>query len=152
AGGLLAVEAWSNTDAEAEAEGSTAGSTATVGIGAAAAVNSIETHTLAWIGDAQVTANGIAVNAGTETLGDDEANRFSASAKAGAGAGKVGIAGALALNLLTTHTRAEVLEGARVDAEGGDVELEADSTTETSATALPDEPVDGGDFGVGASV
>ncbi|MHB8787319.1 MAG: leukotoxin LktA family filamentous adhesin [Thauera sp.] len=152
AGGRLAVEAWSNTDAEAEAEGSTAGSTATVGIGAAAAVNSIETHTLAWIGNAKVTANGIAVNAGTETLGDDEANRFSASAKAGAGAGKVGIAGALALNLLATHTRAEVLEGARVDAEGGDVELEADSTTETSATALPDEPVDGGDFGVGASV
>ena len=152
AGGRLAVEAWSNTDAEAEADGSAAGSTATVGIGAAAAVNSIETHTLAWIGDAQVTANGIAVNAGTEILGDDEENRFSASAKAGAGAGKVGIAGALALNLLETHTRAEVLEGARVDAEGGDVELEAGSTTETSATALPDEPVDGGDFGVGASV
>ena len=61
AGGRLAVEAWSNTDAEAEADGSAAGSTATVGIGAAAAVNSIETHTLAWIGDAQVTANGIAV-------------------------------------------------------------------------------------------
>ena len=32
-----------------------------------------------------------------------------------------------------------------MDAEGGDVELEADSTTETSATALPDEPSDRAD-------
>lgn len=152
AGNGLAVEAWSNTDASAAADGSAAGSTATVGIGAAAAVNDVKARTAAWIDDAQITANGIAVRAGTAVPGGDAGNSFTASAKAGAGAGKVGIAGALALNLLETRTSAEALEGARLDAEGGDVELAADSTAVTSATALPDEPADGGDFGVGASV
>lgn len=152
AAGALEVEASGNTDASASADGSAAGSTTTVGIGAAVAINSVTSHTAAWIGNAQVRAEGIAVRALMTAVDSDTVNSFSSSAKAGAGAGKVGIAGALALNLIDTRSTAEIHGGAELDADGHDIELRAESASETSATALPDEPASGGKLGVGASV
>lgn len=150
--GSLTVEASGNTDAGAHSDGSAAGSTATVGIGAAVSVNSATTHTRAWIGNADITANGLTLRAFMSDVAGDTVNTFATSAKAGAGGGKVGIAGALALNLIETHTTAEIHGGASVNADGGDVELSAESESVTSATALPDEPASGGKVGVGASV
>ncbi|HQZ02069.1 MAG TPA: leukotoxin LktA family filamentous adhesin [Thauera sp.] len=152
ASGALSVEASGNADASADADGSAAGSTTTVGIGAAVAVNSVRSATEAWIGNAKVSADGIAVRALMTDLGGDSENTFSATAKAGAGAGKVGIAGALALNILDTRSTAEIHGGALIDAEGGELELRAESESVTTATALPDEPASGGKLGVGASV
>lgn len=150
--GSLTVEASGNTDAGAHSDGSAAGSTATVGIGAAVSVNSATTHTDAWIGNADIFANGVTVRAFMTDIGGDTANSFTTSAKAGAGGGKVGIAGALALNLIESRTIAEIRDDASVDVGGGDLDVSADSESVTSATALPDEPASGGKVGVGASV
>src|SRR5690606_32157643 len=135
----------------AAADGSAAGSTATVGIGAAVAVNSATVLTDAHIGAADVTANGLAVRALMTDVGGDTTHTFAAEAKAGAGGGKVGIAGALALNLIDVGATAEIRTGARIDAGGGDVTLVAHSGSSTSASALPDGPASGGQVGVGAS-
>lgn len=152
AGGALTVDASGNADASADADGSAAGSTATVGIGAAVAINSVHSATEAWIGSTTVNAHGVAVRALMTDLGGDTENTFSAAATAGAGAGKVGIAGALALNILDTRNTAEIHDDASIDAEGGEIELRAESESVTTATALPDEPASGGKLGVGASV
>ena len=153
AGGALTVEASGNTDAAAHADGSAAGSTAMVGIGAAVAINSVTTRTQAWIGEgADITADGVAVRSFMTDTGDDTVNTFETSAKAGAGGGKVGIAGALALNLIDARSTAEIHGDASIDAGGGNVEVSASSESETTATALPDEPASGGKVGVGASV
>ena len=150
--GALTVSASNNTDAKASADGSAAGSTATVGIGAAVAINSANAASTAYIGDANVTANGVAVRSLMTDVGGDTTNTFGADAKAGAGGGKVGIAGALALNLIDVSSTAEIHSGAAVNAGGGDVELEAQSNSSTTAKALPDGPASGGQVGIGASV
>lgn len=150
--GTLTIQASNNTDAKAAADGSAAGSTATVGIGAAVAVNKVNALTEAYIGAATITANGVAVRAGMTDVGGDTSNAFAAEAKSGAGGGKVGIAGSLALNLVDVAATAEIHGGAAVNAGGGDVEVAAESASGTTARALPDGPASGGQVGVGASV
>lgn len=154
ASGGLYITASGNTDAAASADGSSAGSTAAVGIGAAVAINKVSAITAAWIGDAEVNTSGIELVAGMTDNGDDSQNSFAAEASSGAGGGKVGIAGALALNLIEVRSTATVRTGARVDAGGGDVLLAATSASSASAVAKPDEDggASGGEVGVGASV
>lgn len=150
--GTLTVQASNNTDARAAADGSAAGSTATVGIGAAVAVNTATARSEAYIGDADIATNGVAVRSLMTNVGGDTTNTFAAEAKAGAGGGKVGIAGALALNLIDVSSMAGIHAGAAVNAGGGDVEVTAQSNSSTTASALPDGPASGGQVGVGASV
>ncbi|MEI2420190.1 hypothetical protein V6O07_07940, partial [Arthrospira platensis SPKY2] len=124
-----------------------------VGIGAAVAINTVSSRTAAWIGEgADITADGVAVRSFMTDIDGDEINSFEASAKAGAGGGKVGIAGALALNVIDVQSTAEISRDASIDANGGDVKVSAHGASETTATALPDEPATGGKVGVGASV
>lgn len=150
--GALTVQASNNTDARAAADGSAAGSTATVGIGAAVAVNKATARSEAYIGDADISTNGVAVRSLMTNVGGDATNTFAAEAKAGAGGGKVGIAGALALNLIDVSGTAGIHSGAAVNAGGGNVEVTAQSNSSTTASALPEGPASGGQVGVGASV
>ncbi|MBL8225533.1 MAG: leukotoxin LktA family filamentous adhesin [Chromatiales bacterium] len=153
ADGALALEARNDTDATATADGSSAGSTATVGIGAAVAVNKVTADTGAWVGDADVTADGVTVTAGMNDTAADGTNTIAATASSGAGGGKVGIAGALALNLIDVRSTATLRTGAGVDADGGNLLLSADGATSASAEAKPTEDggASGGEVGVGAS-
>ena len=75
----------------------------------------------------------------------------SADATSGAGGdkGKVSIAGALALNLVSNHTEAIVGGGATVNAGTGDVALKAQSNEEDGAKA--DSDAKSGKVGIGAS-
>lgn len=153
ASGGLFIAASGNTDAAAAADGSSAGSTATVGIGAAVAVNKVSARTQAWVGAAEIIANGVEITAGMTDIADDAVNTFSAEASSGAGGGKVGIAGALALNLVEVRSTATLRGGAEVDASGGAVLISAGSASSTSATAKPDDDggAAGGQVGIGAS-
>src|SRR5215203_4846896 len=74
----------------------------------------------------------------------------SAEAKSGAGSDKVSIAGALALNIVSSHTRALVGAGASVAAGTGNVSIRAKSNEEETADAASDAK--GGTVGIGASV
>ncbi|MFA5028798.1 MAG: hypothetical protein WC713_13085, partial [Candidatus Methylomirabilota bacterium] len=75
---------------------------------------------------------------------------FRADAQSGAGASKVGVAGSLAINIVTNHTEALIQSGATVAAGSGDVVLRAVNTENDSAKAA--SKVSGGDVGVGASI
>ena len=158
-GGLLTLAGSNQTSGTAKADGSQTG-TSSVGVGAAVALNlgvSTNTATIA-SGDA-VTAQGVALSA-TEASG--KTSSYDVEATSGAGAGKVGVAGSLAVNAVV-NTAAATLQGAdatnsqapaSVDAGGGDVSLTASSTT--SSTVKADAKVTGSGssaaVGVGASV
>jgi hypothetical protein len=73
-----------------------------------------------------------------------------AEAKAGAGATKTGVAGALALNVVTNKTEAIAPAGATIAAGTGDVTFEARTNRFDSAKALADAKA--GKVGVGASI
>src|SRR5207253_1970981 len=60
------------------------------------------------------------------------------------------VAGALAVNVATTQTSADVSPGAAISAAGANVKLDASSTTGTTAQATP--ATAGSSAGVGASV
>ncbi|WP_305607540.1 hypothetical protein, partial [Phaeovulum sp.] len=77
---------------------------------------------------------------------------FLASATSGAGGSKVGIAGSVALNILTLDTTARVAGGASISAGGGASTIDAANDVDATAKAAPsDEGVTGGQVGVGAS-
>ena len=78
------------------------------------------------------------------------AHEVVATAKSGAGAEDVGIAGALALNIVSNHTRGVVSGGADVAAGTGNVVLRARSNSDDTADASSDAK--GGTVGVGASL
>ncbi|MBV1719790.1 MAG: hypothetical protein KMY51_07260 [Desulfomicrobium sp.] len=80
----------------------------------------------------------------------EKTHSFSADAQSGAGASKVGVAGSLALNIVTNHTEAVIKSGATVAAGSGDVVLMAVNTQNDSVKAA--SKVSGGNVGVGASI
>ena len=156
--GSVDVAASHNTDVIAVADGSAVaadgGGGATVGIGAAVIVNLAETSAIASIGiGANVTGNGVAVRTFMTDVGGDTVHTFSSEASAGAGGEKVGIAGALALNIIDVQSLAEIHDGAVINAATGDVEVSAANNTSIAAKALPTENggASGDQVGVGAS-
>ncbi|MEX8518634.1 MAG: leukotoxin LktA family filamentous adhesin [Leptothrix sp. (in: b-proteobacteria)] len=171
AGGALTVKSSNQTDASASADGSQVDSGNTqVGVGAAVALNAALVTNQATIGDHDdVKAHGVTVGAylekpatgGALTLAgradnftpdgkSTTANNFSATAKSGAGASNVGVAGTLAVNAVVAKSEAVVDAGAKVDAGGADVTLEATNQATNKTTA--DAKVANGKAGVGASV
>jgi hypothetical protein len=80
----------------------------------------------------------------------EKTHSFSADAQSGAGASKVGVAGSLALNIVTNHTEAVIKSGATVAAGSGDVVLMAVNTQNDASKAA--SKVSGGNVGVGASI
>ena len=102
--------------------------------------------------------NGIAIDlTASSATGDahtltEKASSFIAEAASGAGASDIGVAGALALNLITTNAEAYVASGATVDLHGASLTLEAPSKTQITAKASPNEAASGDTVGIGASV
>lgn len=158
AAGLLTLSASNQSDGAARSDGSAVGSTAAVGIGAGVSVNLLKSQNEASVGEqAVVKASGLTLQATmSDRLGDgsDLRHGIEAEAKSGAGAGKVGLAGSLALNIADTSSQALVKSGADVDLRDGALTLQADNRSDSSAKALPadDGGASGGKLGIGASV
>jgi len=171
AGGLLTVSASNDTDASAVGDGSqvgTASSGPKVGVGAGVAINDVTATNEATIGNGvQVTSQSVTLEASTTNAGGaldsasppgtaDGVNTFSASATSGAGASNVGVAGSLALNLVT-NTNEAVIENSSTSSPattlalgGGDLTLTAQDTSSQAATATANAVA--GKVGIGASV
>ncbi|MCY7309039.1 MAG: leukotoxin LktA family filamentous adhesin, partial [Rhodoferax sp.] len=157
-GGQVRVASAGETDAAAVADGSqTDSGGTTVGVGAAVALNVANATNRATIGDnAVVKGKGVMVNA---TMVSGQTSDFGADATSGAGAGKVGVAGSLAINVATT-TSAALIEGdrdasgsgAQVDADGFAFSMQSGNKTASTVKAKSEVAADGAAAGVGASV
>lgn len=167
AGKGLTLSTANNTDGQVTTNGATVGDAA-VGIGAAVSINLVKASNQALLGDG-TGPNGIEVHAGSVTLSalksdldsstvpaPGRTDQYVASATAGAGSGKVGIAGSLALNLIDTESLAQIRPGAHVTIVPGDtgaIQLSADNRTSVTGEALPAEGgASGSKVGIGASV
>ena len=159
AGGALTLNASNNTDASVEADGSstqTAGGGGT-GVGAAVGINVADAASEASIGTgATISAVGVKLDAGVRDVSGDTQNTFKTKTTAGAGGGKTGIAGSIALNIVGNRSEAVVrstaLSPTSVNANGGDVTLSASNDSATTTDALmSDGGAMGSDLGVGAS-
>ena len=90
----------------------------------------------------------------------DRTSTFRAEAVSGASGGDTGIAGSIAVNFAKTNTQATIgLDHAPIGSstttltlDGADVDIRAQSLTETTVTAKPAGIAKGADTGVGASV
>lgn len=159
--GALKVTSTNETDTAASADGSQVDSSgsANVGVGAAVALNvGVATTTSIVSDEAHVSTQGLQVSA---KVADGQKSDASATAKSGAGAGNVGVAGALAINSATNTMVASVegnadhdTEVANVDAHGGDVMVEAKNATTSTSTVSAHVQGTGNNakVGVGASV
>lgn len=124
------------------------------GASAAAAVNAVKASNFAVLGKGTHVANGLSIIA---SKGPNPAalpvDTFATVATSGAGNSKIGVAGALALNLITADTIAEITAGATVNAGTGTSFVQAFERLNGTASATPiDAGGAGGDYGVGASV
>ncbi|QCB46258.1 leukotoxin LktA family filamentous adhesin [Hydrogenophaga sp. PAMC20947] len=159
-GGALSVTSTAETDASAKADGSQTDAGGTnVGVGAAVAVNAVTASNVATLSDnATVDTAGLTVKAGMDGTAK---NDFVADAKSGAGAGNVGVAGSLAINTVVNTTVANLQgdtdlggTGASVNANGGNILIEAENASTSTVTSGADVKGTGGTakVGVGASV
>ncbi|MBN2061399.1 MAG: LEPR-XLL domain-containing protein, partial [Deltaproteobacteria bacterium] len=82
----------------------------------------------------------------------EKSSTFVAEATSGAGASSVGVAGSLALNVVTTDADAYIESGAIVNVNGASLDLSASSKTQITGKAMPKEGASGESVGIGASV
>ena len=148
----LTLKTSANTDAVAKAR-ATPPSTRASGVGAGIAINSVDVTNRASTGDATIGATGLDVEATMRNVSGNTQHLVSAEAYAGASkASDVGIAGALALNIVVHHTEAVVGAGANVALTGGALTLNAVSDEKDVAKASGKESGGGSSVGVGAAV
>ncbi|MFC0198751.1 hypothetical protein ACFFIR_17930, partial [Microbacterium arthrosphaerae] len=150
--GSVVIDAATHSDVISRADGSAAqGADAT--IGAAVALTRADISTTA------VVPAGVAVTAGSLQLfaraledGGDTTSALGAESVAGAGGGKVSVAGSVAIGLVNHSTRAAV-DGSVTITGGGAVTASATSDVATTVTAFPHEGgVTGAEsLGIGAS-
>jgi hypothetical protein len=157
AGGHLTVASANTMAADLSADGSAvgaAGQQAQIAIGAAVSVNVADKTNTATLGSNTHEADGVTVSA--TQFGDPlapDVDSYSVAATSGAGGSNVGIAGALALNIVDINTNASISSGAVVDASSGASEIIADQQAEATASAKPSgNGASGGKVGIGASV
>ena len=105
-GGAVSLTSSANTDAAKTSADGSGTDASTVGVGAAVAINSVDITNRATTGTATVQGSGLALAATMKDVGGDQRHHIEATAKSGAGSDKVGVAGSLAINLLTNHTEA----------------------------------------------
>jgi hypothetical protein len=131
--GPVTLASSANTDVAGEAKGTTATKTG-VGIGAGVVVNLVTMTNLATTGASTVDAHGLDVsaamtpvdNAEDSTAEPDVKHTIKADATAGASnTTDLGVAGALALNIVTASTQALVPAGATLVMHDGDITLTA---------------------------
>ena len=152
AGGSVSFKTSANTDGKAKADG-TATDASSVGIGAAVSVNFVDMKSTATTGDfSTITGNGLNVDATMTHLGGDSTSSFDAEAHSGAGSSDVGVAGSVALNIISDQTTAIVYGHTVVSAGTGDVTVLAENLTEANASAISDATGGSSSVGVGASV
>ncbi|MDZ4169925.1 MAG: hypothetical protein U1E26_09780 [Coriobacteriia bacterium] len=153
AGDTLTLRASNNADGSALADGSaTNDAEGKATIGAAVAINVCSVLNEASIATSTVTAGGLVLEALMTDVDGDTTHASSAEASAGAGFGKTGVAGALAVNVAPIVTTASQGSGSTVAITGGgNVSFDAESSTsaESAATASQEG---GGDVGVGAGI
>ncbi len=154
AGGAITVASSATTSGAATSDGQAVtgedGGTSEVGIGVAVSVNVVKETNTAYLGAAVHSGAGVNVRALQATGAPTDT--FLASATSGAGGSKVGIAGSIALNIVTLDTTARIAGGATVAAGAGASSIRAGNTVSATAKAEPsDEGVTGGKVGVGAS-
>lgn len=158
--GAATVSSKASTSSFVTADGSSA--SGAVGVGAAVGVNVGVLVNRARVADnASISSNGLTVSAVMPI--DDGKNKFETSVTSGAGASNVGVAGALATNVLV-NTNVASIEGntdgngsvATVNANGGDVFVESKNDSESKVTATasvkPASATEPAAVGVGASV
>ena len=151
--GALSLASSANTDATAKASGSAVDGSS-LNIGAAVAIDLPIVTNEASIGvDTLVDSHGLSLAATMRNLSGDQKHSFDAEATAGAGKGKVGIAGSLALTIADVTTNAEIHSnsgrGPPDELHGNDLSLSAASTVETTDKAMAND-ADAGTVGVGA--
>ncbi len=158
--GLLTVHTSNDTDGLAKGDGSaTAGAnTSSTSVGVGIAINYVRATNQATVGNGSVSSQGLTVEAlmNTTAPGDTDqgTSNFTAMAVSGAsGSGGTSGAGALALNIVTNTSQAQVAPTAQVTVNqggsAGDVALTAANTSTTTATATSQAS---GKTGIGASV
>ncbi len=153
--GAATVSSKASSSSTVTADGSSA--SGTVGVGAAVGVNiGVLVNQARVAGNANLSSSGLTVSAVMPVA--DAKNRFVTSATSGAGASSVGVAGALATNVLV-NTNLATLEGGGaglVNLNGGDLVVESKNTSESTATAgasvKPASATEPAAVGVGASV
>ena len=158
AGGLLTLSSANTTGANATADGSAAGtgtSTASDSVGVAIALNLVKATNNAEIAaDDMVTANGVTVSAlmaGTDTPMDS----FGAKATSGASAGKVAVAGSLAINIVQANSATASIDSTSTVNAGGDpvMVLSADTANSVAdAEPVNEGATSTGKLGVGVSI
>ena len=153
-GGPLTLSSSANTDASATGDGETGTNGAALAIGAGVGLNLATVDNLADIAaGATVRAVGIAMGATMTPTGDssptscddadaDCTHTIDAGAiSASSGGGTLGLAGSVAINIVTVTTSAQVRSAAgtttTIDARGGALTLGADSGSAATASATP---------------
>ncbi|MEO1524778.1 MAG: NosD domain-containing protein [Planctomycetota bacterium] len=152
-GGIMTFSTAANADAVANSDGQSVDAGA-VGIGAAVAINRNRLDNEILFGTSvSVTGLGMTASVAMRDVDSDRKHRSAASAVSGAGADDIGIAGAVAIHLVDTRSHVLLPGDLNATLSGGDLNVSADSTTESVATAMPaDFATSGGDLGIGASV
>ena len=153
--GSVKLKTESDTDSSAKANGS-ATKAATANIGAAAAINLVTVVNEAVAGaNTVITSNGLELAAVMRnTGGADGKHTFLTDATAGAGGGKVAVAGSLALAIIDVKTNAQILSNfgrgpPGHDLNSNDLVLTATSVVTSTAKAKA-KAEDSGTVGVGA--
>ncbi|HHU63668.1 MAG TPA: hypothetical protein GXZ32_05610 [Clostridiales bacterium] len=174
AGDEFTLSSANNVDAGAIADASTADSG--IGVGVAVAINVANVSNKAYIGKGSIVkAKGVTVEAVTaevdaeEEEGEDEEegegeedgeeekdaeNTFTAQSISGAGAGNIGVAGSVAINVVVNDVLAYI--DGNVTLTGGDAVIKASNASGSTANAgcdckIEDGDEDGASVGVGAS-
>ncbi|MFN5854601.1 MAG: hypothetical protein ACK456_01665, partial [Pseudanabaenaceae cyanobacterium] len=155
AAGVAKVRTSNETDALAIADGKAVDpENSKVGVGVGVALNIVDISNRATIGNnVTLTSNGLdmAANISDPAVGGGNGvGTFSAKAIAGAGATKVGVAGAFALNLINKSHEAVIKSGANVNTGNGAITMTASNNDTVFANAT--SKATGGKVGVGASI
>ncbi|MFW6273458.1 MAG: leukotoxin LktA family filamentous adhesin [Halanaerobium sp.] len=156
----LEINAAGQTDSILKADGSTVNDQVMVGLAAAAAVNKVNSTKSSYLG----TGN---YNIDSLTMGSKDAlnpfsveadlySDFTAEAISGAGSQKVGLAGALALNMIEENYSLIKIEAdsdinLNENSNNADLILNAENRSNSTAIALPSGAGGSGNLGVGAS-
>lgn len=142
----LDIKANSKNSVVTSADGSTT-SSGSVGVGVAVAINVSDLSTKAYIGSkATLNVDAVNIQALTPTT-----NIFTAIAVSGAGdAGKVGVAGAIAVNRLKNSSQALLLTASAINLANGSISLSSNNQT-SSQTKAESAQSGAGTLGIGAS-
>ena len=153
AGGMVSLQSESDVDVTTMADATAVGGESAA-IGAAVGINRANVANQAVVQDgAAITANELTVSATMNDSNGDGTHTFNAATLAGAGDTEIGVAGSVAINLVDTDTQARIGGDSLVHLNGGALQLESESTTDSSSTAAPTEDGgEGSEVGVGASL